>query len=304
MTISRSMTALFGALLMGSFLTQPAVAQEGRYSSWQDPSRSAPAGKGAQELVDELLTMIEEAEKSRAADPRFLRDLRDLAGRFNAPWRKKLFSDDFIDGDFTAGPAWTVTAGRFWVEKGYGLRSAVTPQAPAQQKKVSNEDRAIALLGSLLNRAAGGGQQPASAPDQTAEIRLPKKITNAFSLGFELSSWQAQGRLELGVYQGRGKSGYRLAYSPGATPSLELLRVTGRGTSVIEASRVPVALEDKKTHLIDWSRSADGTMAVTVDGKERLRARDNGFRGPFDGFLMVNRGGDFILRRVSALGVK
>ncbi len=44
-------------------------------------------------------------------------------------------------------------------------------------------------------------------------------------------------------------------------------------------------------------------MAVSVDGKEKLRARDGGFRSPFDGFLMVNRGGDFILRRVSALGV-
>ncbi len=120
MTISRFMTVLFGALLLGSFLARPAGAQEGRYASWQDPSRTAPAGKGAQELVDKLLTMIEEAEKSRAADPRFLRDLRDLAGRFDAPWRKTLFSDDFRDGDFTAGPAWTVTAGRFWIEKGYG----------------------------------------------------------------------------------------------------------------------------------------------------------------------------------------
>lgn len=298
------MAALLGVLLMGSFLAQSAAAQEGRYSPWRNPVQPVPAGKGAQELVDELRAMIEKAEKSRAADPRFLRDLRDLAGRFDVPWRKKLFSDDFSDGDFTAGPAWTVTAGRFWVEKGYGLRSAVTPQAPAQQKKVSNEDLAVALLGSLLNRAAGGGQQTVSAPDQAAEIRLPRKITNAFSLRFELSSWEARGRLELGLTQGRGKAGYRLAYNPGATPSLELLRVTDRGTSVVEASRVPVTLEDKKTHVIDWTRSADGSMAVAVDGEERLRVRDGGFRGPFDGFVMVNRGGDFILRRVSALGTQ
>ena len=63
-----------------------------------------------------------------------------------------------------------------------------------------------------------------------------------------------------------------------------------------------VALEDKKTHRIGWTRRADGSMTVSVDGKALIRARDQGLRDPFDGLALVNRGGDFIVKSVAVWG--
>jgi hypothetical protein len=107
----------------------PAGAQQ-TYSTWSNPDGSAAASQSRmQELVDELNSLIDKAEQARAANPKFLRDLRDLARGYHRPWRKKVLDDSFIDGDFTANPTWTVASGKYWVEKGWGLRSAVEPQA-------------------------------------------------------------------------------------------------------------------------------------------------------------------------------
>ena len=43
-------------------------------------------------------------------------------------------------------------------------------------------------------------------------------------------------------------------------------------------------------------------MTVAIDGKEMMRATDRGFRDPFDGFALVNRGGDYVLGRVAIHG--
>ena len=78
-------------------------------------------------MIERLDGLIDEAERSRAADLGFLRDLRGLAGEYRRMPRTLLLSDDFADGDYTRDPRWTVTAGRYWVEQGWGLRSAIKP---------------------------------------------------------------------------------------------------------------------------------------------------------------------------------
>ena len=118
-----------------------------------------------------------------------------------------------------------------------------------------------------------------------------------------MSSWKDQGRLELGTYQGADRNtDYRLAYTPGGP--LELLRVSARGAAAIESSRQAVALEDKKTHLIVWTRGVDGAMKVTLDDTETLAVTDRGLRDAFDGFMIVNRGGDYIVKRTAIYGVE
>ena len=152
----RFLIGLFVFVLVGA----PASAEE-RYSPWAGAEPSASAERGRlQGFVDRLNTLIDEGEKARAADPRFLRDLRGLARGYDRPWRKLALADDFGDGDFTADPAWTVTAGRYWVEGGWGLRSKVDPAAaqPQQQGKVSGRDAALAILGTILGQAAGQGE--------------------------------------------------------------------------------------------------------------------------------------------------
>ena len=123
------------------FLSLP-VAAEQKYSTWSNPDGG---GGTTKELVDKLNALIDEAEKSRAADPVFLRDLRALTSGFAvpqnvAPQNVSVLSDDFSDGDFNSNPVWNVSEGRFWIEKDWGLRSAITPgatAAPEQEKKGS-----------------------------------------------------------------------------------------------------------------------------------------------------------------------
>ena len=299
-------------LLIGLFVfalvAAPASAGE-HYSPWPGAETAVSADRGrVQGFVDRLNTLIDEGETARAADPRFLRDLRDLARGYDRPWRKLVLSDDFGDGNFTADPAWTVTAGRYWVEGGWGLRSKVDPAAaqPQQQGKVSGRDAALAILGTILGQAAGqgeGGGPAATGPAAAAAIHTGVRITNAFSIEIELSSWLGQGRLEFGPYQGADRAtGYRLAYTPGG--ALELLRVSPWSSSVIERAAGPLTLEDKKAHRIEWTRRPDGAMAVVLDGEPLFTAVDRGVTDPFDGFLMVNRGGDYIVKRLAVYGTE
>lgn len=315
----RIMITLFLCL----FVLVPASAEQ-RYSTWNSPDSPASSVQEdrVQEFVDRLNALINEGEKARAADPRFLRDLRDLSRGYHRPWRKRVLFDDFVDGDFSANPVWTVSSGRFWVERDWGLRSeAEAPAAQSsdsgqqqpEQEKVSGRKAAIAIFGAVLDKALGqkGSQQEnqqgssqtgTSAGGVVAEtftaIHSAAPITNAFAIELDISSWLNKGRLEIGPYQGASRSsGYRLIYTPGG--GLELLRVSSRGSSIIRRVAGPLNLEDKKPHAIEWTRRADGEMAVSVDGKELLSATDRGFTDPFDGLQITNAGGDFILKRIS-----
>lgn len=300
------------AVLVACFLI-PAAAADQPYRPWSDPTAGTAAGDGrVQEFVDRLNALVDEAEKSRAADPRFLDDLRDLARGFDRPWRTLLLADDFGDGDFTRNPVWRVTAGRFWVERGWGLRSAVEagPVAGAQgeDRRLSGKEAAAAIFGQILQQAidpeAAARGAPAGGGRGTA-IQTALPLTNAFAIQFDLSSWANAGRLELGPYRGLpdgdGRApGYVLAYSPGG--SLELLRVSARGAGVVDRVPGPVSLEDKKTHRIEWTRRADGRMTVSIDAKQVLDVTDRGVLAPFDGIRIVNRGGDYILGRIAVFG--
>ncbi|HIC30157.1 MAG TPA: hypothetical protein EYO85_12100 [Rhodospirillales bacterium] len=75
-----------------------------------------------------------------------------------------------------------------------------------------------------------------------------------------------------------------------------------RGTSAIDRAQVPVNLEDKKFHQLEWTRRMDSAMRIAIDGREILAATDMGFQGDFDGLRMVNRGGDYIFKRFTVYG--
>ncbi|WP_460019403.1 hypothetical protein [Magnetospira thiophila] len=297
--MNRIRTSVLTALVVaGVWAAPPALAQSSRYQSWQDPSAGGSSAT-LQDFVARLRQLVDEAEKAKAADPQFLYDLRALADSQDRPTTRLLIDDSFADGDFTQNPTWVVTAGRYWVESGYGLRSSVLaqPEQPQAQQKMSNEQKALALFGAVLG-ARTQPQQAAEAPASSADIQLDTAIGNAFTLRLEVAAWKPDGRLEFGPGQkNSGNGGYRLAY--GAGGRWELLRVGSRGSSVVDVTPTPYSIEDNKVHVVEWRRDKGGVMSVTLDDQPILKVTDMGYRDSFDRLLVVNRGGDFTLRRVT-----
>lgn len=293
-----------------------------KYPSWSNPNAPATAAGGSQvqQFADELNKLINDAERDRAASPQFLRDLRDLARRHDNPWRVSLLKDDFSDGNFTQNPVWSVTKGQFRIERGFGLRGSFDQTSTSTTSSGSSNsgssssggDAAAQLLGAILNQALGGGKKSSGSTQSStasssavpqAAIHSAARITNAFSLRMELTSWKTEGFLEIGPYQGSGRtSGYRLIYRAGKTPSLELVRFSSRGTGLIDNYNQALAFEDKRTHVIEWTRDQFGEMKIGVDGKEVIKTNDQSFRDAFDGFSLTNNGGDFIVSKLTIEG--
>ena len=76
------------ALLLSIALALPAAAagadEEERYSEWRGDAAEGAEEGAAQALVRALEALIDEAERARAADPRFLQDLRDAIAAHGA----------------------------------------------------------------------------------------------------------------------------------------------------------------------------------------------------------------------------
>ena len=90
---------------------------------------------------------------------------------------------------------------------------------------------------------------------------------------------------------------------PAGSPSLELLRVSSRGTTAtLEFYDQPVNLQDGQPHTLIWTRDRAGTMVVKLDGQVLMQTTDRGYQDPFDGLAVVNSGGDYAFRRVTIDG--
>ncbi len=285
----------------------PGQAQS-KYSTWGNPDAQRQSESKVQEVVDDLKKLVRQARRDRAADPQFLDDLRNLVRRYEYPWRVSMLREDFSDGNFNVNPVWRITEGRFWVEQGFGLRAAFN-RRQRQERRRDDGDAAAQLFGAILNRALGGSGRTTAQPredEPRASIYVDGRITNAFAIQVELTSWRKQGTLEIGPYQGQDRrGGYRLFYkSGGGSPSLELARVGRRGTSVIETYNQSLVLEDNNTHTILWTRDRQGEMTVSIDGKELIKSADRRYREAFSGFSLTNHGGDYIISRVTIDGTR
>ena len=252
-------------------------------------------------LLDELGVLVEQAEKTRAADPRFLGDLRAVLERYDDPWSVRLIADDFADGDYTRSPRWRVVQGAFSIAWDGGLLSEV-PIGPSggRQDKRSAADLAADLLEGFLNDEAPRRSSPRRA--EPAEIHLPRSITNAFSLTAVVAPRRAARTLEFLVYQGtRRDAGYRLILR-GDMVVVLAKQVRSKSSVIGTDNETRIRLDDGADHEIVWTRDVNGLMVVTIDGERVLRRGDSAFRDPFDGFALINRGGEFVLRSIVIAG--
>jgi len=311
----KSVETFLAVVAVMLLMSSAGEAQQPRYKEWQ----AQPQTGEMPELLDNLRKLTDQAAQSKAADPNFLNDLRKLTAAYQDryayahQWPAKLAHDDFRDGDFTRGPAWTVVAGTWQVVtrgNASALHSAIaTPQAaaPGAPAPATGQDVVTGMLGAIVRQQTGigatGQQQP--APAQTATIVLPTAITNAFAIRLELASRDAGGRFDFGAYLGQhSDSSYRIAYAPAADSGLVLSRVTSQGTKLLGSATGKVSLEDDKPHVIDWRRDKAGKMTVALDGKTVIEATDTEIAKPLDGLVMVNGGGAYWITAVDISGTK
>ncbi len=197
--------------------------------------------------------------------------------------------DDFADGDFTRNPTWRIASGSFSVRNG-GLRSSVA--APSARP----EDIGRQILGSIFQEQLGmalPGQETAAA------AYVPARVAPEFRIIAELSGpSQAHGNVQFGPYFGRNLNhGYRLVYRSDQSRPLQLQFVDQSGASVLGRSRFQ--LDDGNPHLLEWTRDADGRMTVSRHGSVLIEAMDREWSGDFEGFSLINSGGDWTLHEVT-----
>lgn len=268
--------------------------------SAQSPDRSK------QQLIDELKQLTEKAERDRSASYRFLDQLREVISRHDQPWRRRVLFDDFRDGELQRNPTWYSNSQNFWVTRSIGLRTDLREDQRGSSPS-NHRSTEEALLGMILE---GVMQNPNQQPRERsknvvrADISTAATIDNAFSITLQLASLGRDrgGSFEWGIYQGNSmESGYRLVYEAGARPKLKLLAYRRGMSSVIEQYDQGSLLEDGNSHKIIWQRTADGSMRVSIDGRQLMQVRDRTYRNHFSGFVMTNRGGEYGIRSITIL---
>lgn len=269
-----------------------------------------------QALIKQLNTQLQRGEKNRLIAPQFLKDLRATISQYDYPWNTLVFEDKFSGQDAKPAKPWQVVSGDFAVDWRYGMRSVVkpVPKQEAQQAQPAQQNALGQLFGALIKQATGSNQtdQPSTTQPATelvpAAAIAPVAISNAFAIHLELTSRPVDGvtdpRLVFGPYQGSdAKAGYRLALIPGQKPTLELTSVSARDTVLtLEVSNQPLLLQDGKAHSINWTRDSNGKMVISIDGKQVIDVTDRRFTDKFDGFSLLNQGGDFALQSIRIEG--
>ena len=201
------LTAIAGLALVFAAGEISAQSQTSKYETWENPDQSASRGSddpSVQALLDELTALVDEADRARAADPRFIEDLRNLIRGYDWPWRVTILDENFSDGRVAETPRWSILSGEFRAEYGVGLRSVIQArQASQQQSSGDEDDLAAQLLNQLLKQATQGqGTQTKAAPD-SALIHVATPIANGFAVDSAISSKQSNGRFEIEVLSTR-----------------------------------------------------------------------------------------------------
>ncbi|HWH78137.1 MAG TPA: hypothetical protein VNT76_12225 [Candidatus Binatus sp.] len=279
----------------------------------------APEDSRLLELVDRLKDIIQRAERNRS-DPATLNQLRELVRRYDWPWRLRLLFEDFSDGDFSGNPAWNVRIGEFRVIRGVGLRTyvgldSVSRPSPTDRERNRTDDGFSAnsaiedIVGGILRGVLepGTGNQFRSALP-AAEISTSVGIASAFAVKLRMLAREKNppgSRIEFGTYCGNERDwGYRLAYALAPQPSLEILRLSPGRSAVVERYDGATGLEDGRAHLVELRRERGGAMQVLVDSKEYIRTMDKGVGDFFDGFTIVNSGGEYSFERIEVYGTE
>ncbi|HIJ86001.1 MAG TPA: hypothetical protein HPQ00_17610, partial [Magnetococcales bacterium] len=238
--------------------------------SWH-PAVLCAAGTDAEKSLDELRRVVEEGRRTKAARPEFLEKLDKILDRTRVEPEKPLLVDRFDDGDYDTNPAWTVMAGRFYIDGGGALFSsqARTDVLPMQtggmepDEKADPDIRAVMGIVGMLADSAGQGNNPQSGKAKakidknTAVIHVPVATPNTFLVRFSFRSDASQGEGEVGLYHDLDiRSGYRLRLNadPNKDKTLEILRFNEAHHPESVAMLPGNGLGDGLNHELSWKR--------------------------------------------------
>lgn len=288
-------------------------APEEDSSSLSAPSGSqtmkGPVEEQTQEVIEKLKKIVKRGEEKNSADSDFLALLHELINQYDWPWPELIFHDDFSDGNLTGDPPWNVVSGDFRVDSNGRL---ITRLSAPEQKRPSSSSRqdedtgtriVKSILGELL-KEQGTESSPASGPSR-AEIYTRSNITNSFCMDIQLAviSGGEDTAFEIGPYKGTQRDkGYRLIYYGGQRPRFELASQSYRRTSIIDVYESASLLNDGLSHSIRWERHGDGTIIVSVDGKEIMNTIDRSIQGSFDGISVINQQGEYAVSLIEIFG--
>lgn len=202
---------------------------------------------------------------------------------------RMLLRDNFSDGNYTRDPAWAINSGSFTVRNG-GLNSVM------MQTEEGPEEAGMRLLGDLLGKQFGLAQPGQESP--LAAAYLPAPIASTFRITMLLSgSTEANSHIDLGPYRGNAlNSGHRLIYRAGQPRQLQLVSVGPNGGTEIASAAMSVP--SGAPQRLVWQREASGRMIVTHNGNTVIDTVDRSSVADFDGFSMINSGGDWTLREL------
>ena len=195
-----------------------------------------------------------------------------------------LISDTFDDGDYTQNVRWQVLQGTFSVRDGK-LFSDIAGSSDTAAK--SPEDFARQILKGVLEQAA---DLPAASKVPPAAIVTYAKIPNTFNVRSRFTvSGDTSVRLNLGVFQNTANSGYRVALGNGL---VELIAVEdGRDSRLVARANTGWDIATGSVQHVEWSRTSDNVMHVSLNGRTFIEVQDTGFSDPFDGILIMNSSG-------------
>jgi hypothetical protein len=272
------------------------------------PARAQEGNEKLDDLLKELKGLVDKAEAQKLADPWFIDDLRGLISRYGETWPAVLLDHPFDSKGSAPDAPWQVRQGKMQMDWSRGLRSRVEIASGQQNdKQVVGQ-----IIGGLLNQALTGQQAPAEDPTTPAIAVARIAVSNAFRMDTDLTARPveraSEGGLEIGVFQADGNAGYRAVLSPTGDQQggkVELFAVSSRGsTRLIESAAFKGGILDDQPLKLTLSRDPSARMRVALDDVELISVQDNSFRDAFSGILVVNKGGDYALKRMLVKGTQ
>ncbi|MEH6629224.1 MAG: SEL1-like repeat protein [Halopseudomonas aestusnigri] len=288
----RSYQTDFGMEVNG--LVSRVILEDLRSRNFSLPATDETMGSEREDiLLTQLRELDNDGQNASLSGVQYKQRIAAILADYDRPWLTRVLFDSFRDGDYNLNPRWVVESGNFSVgNRDYLYTSVPVPRTTASSQKKSDAEQIVGIFSDIFAKA---GKQEEKQDQYTgyAEIYNVTAISNSFSARMNVNGLVENGRLIFGVYQGASRiNGYRVAFNTGSNSSIELLRTSLDGQSVIGSMDLSQELTGD-IHNVELRRDSEGLIEVVLDDDILFVANDNKLKGDFDGFVLGNHGGNF-----------